>query len=230
MSDVTDAVMQRLDRLERELRWWRRVGSLAVGLMAILVLVSAAPTKVPDQIRAKRFVVVDKTGRSLAELYGSESLSSAAHPVLAMYGAKGRTAVELGVFVGETPRLAFWDKHGVSRGTFFVGGGTGGGLIVRDEKGNERAILDTTGLEVRDEQGRKGALGATALHLHRDHFKWGRVELDAAGLRLRDERNSDRVVVGTTKLEELRTGATSERSLSSVVLLDRDGKVAWKAP
>src|SRR5512145_2255647 len=173
MDDASSALRQRLDRIERELRWWRRVGSLAVGLMAILALVSAAPSKPPDQIRAKRFVVVDKKGRSLAELYGSESLSSAAHPVLAMYGAKGRTAVELGVFVGETPRLAFWDKHGVSRGTIFVGGENGGGLIVRDENGKERALLDTTGLEVRDEQGRKGAMGATAL-------------------RLRDERNSDR--------------------------------------
>ena len=62
-----NAVMQRLDRVERELRWWKRLGSLAVGLMALLALVSAAPTKPPDQIRAKRFVVVDKTGRSLAE-------------------------------------------------------------------------------------------------------------------------------------------------------------------
>ncbi len=230
MDDASSALMQRLDRIERELRWWKRVGSLAVGLMAILALVSAAPSKPPDQIRAKRFVVVDKKGRSLAELYGSESLSSMAHPVLAMYGSKGRTAVELGVFVGETPRLAFWDKHGVPRGTFFVGAESGGGMIVRDEKGNERAILDTTGLEVRDEQGRRGAVGATALHLHRDHLTWGRVELDATGLRLRDERNSDRVVVGTTRLEALKTGATSERSLSSLVLLDRDGKVAWKAP
>jgi len=220
MADASDGVMQRLDRMERELRWWRRVGVLAISLMTILALVSAAPTKVPDQIRAKRFVVVDKTGRSLAELYGSESLSSKAHPVLALYGSSGRTAIELGVFVGETPRLAFWDKQGKPRGTFFVGNGTEGGLIVRDEKGQERAILDSTGLELRDEQGRKGALAATALQLHGDRAKWGRVELDATGLRLRDERNSDRVVVGTT----------SERSLSSLVLLDRDGKVAWKAP
>jgi hypothetical protein len=230
MDDASSALRQRLDRIERELRWWRRVGSLALGLMAILTLVSAAPSKPPDQIRAKRFVVVDKKGRSLAELYGSESLSSSAHPVLAMYGAKGRTAVELGVFVGEMPRLAFWDKQGVPRGTFFVGGETGGGMIVRDEKGTERAILDTAGLEVRDEQGRKGVVSATALHLHREQHKWGRVELDATGLRLRDERNSDRVVVGTTKLDELRTGVTRERSLSSLMLLDRDGKVAWKAP
>lgn len=186
MDDASSALMQRLDRVERELRWWKRVGSLAVALMALLALVSAAPSKPPDQIRAKRFVVVDKKGRSLAELYGSESLSSMAHPVLAMYGSKGRTAVELGVFVGETPRLAFWDKRGVPRGTFFVGAETGGGMIVRDEKGHERAILDAT------------------------------------GLRLRDERNSDRIVVGT--------GATSEPSLSSLVLLDGNGKVAWKAP
>jgi hypothetical protein len=103
-------------------------------------------------------------------------------------------------------------------------------LIVRDAQGNERATLDAAGLELRDEQGRKGAFGATALQLHRDHPQWGRVELDAAGLRLRDEHQSDRVVVGETKLEELKTGATSERPLSSLVLLDRDGKVTWKAP
>lgn len=230
MDDAADVVMQRLDRMERELRWWRGLSALTVGLLGILVLVSAAPSKPPDQIRAKRFVVVDKKGKSLAELYGSESLSAAAHPVLAMYGSNGRTALELGVFLGETPRIAFWDKKGTPRGTFFVGNGSEGGLIVRDAQGHERTLLDATGLEVRDEQGRKGAFGATALQLHRDRPQWGRVELDAAGLRLRDERHSDRVVVGETKLEEVKTGATSERSLSSVILLDRDGKVTWKAP
>lgn len=230
MDNVTEVVLQRLGRLEREVRWWRGLSALTVGLVAILALVSAAPSKPPEQIRAKRFVVVDKKGRNLAELYGSESMSAAAHPVLAMYGANGRTAVELGVFLGETPRIAFWDKKGTPRGTFFVGNGKEGGLIVRDAQGNERATLDAAGLELRDEQGRKGAFGATALQLHRDHPQWGRVELDAAGLRLRDEHQSDRVVVGETKLEELKTGATSERPLSSLVLLDRDGKVTWKAP
>jgi hypothetical protein len=153
MSATPEALIERLDRLEYQMRWWRRLGVLGISLGLALGLMGAAATKIPDEIRAKRFAVVDKTGRRLAEFYAEDSLSkSSPYPVLAFYQSKGRAVIELGVFLGETPRLAFWDRRGTPRGSFFVSGNDGG-VIVRDEKGTDRAILKSTGLELRDAHG-----------------------------------------------------------------------------
>jgi L-asparaginase II len=47
---------------------------------------------------------------------------------------------------------------------------------------------------------------------------------------LRDEKERIRAVLGHTNLEITRTGSVEQRSASSLVLFDKDGKVMWTAP
>lgn len=49
-------------------------------------------------------------------------------------------------------------------------------------------------------------------------------------LYISDEKGTNRVALGHTKLEYPATGVVEERPPSSLVLFDKDGKVIWKAP
>ncbi len=63
MSQPTlDALLRRLERLERQNRRLKFVGSAAVFLMGMVLLSGATGAKVPDEIRAKSFVLVDNGG------------------------------------------------------------------------------------------------------------------------------------------------------------------------
>ena len=67
-----DALTRRVERLERENRWWRVGGVFAVlGLSALVFL--GATRKAPVELRSNRFVLTDKEGRQRASL---ELLSS----------------------------------------------------------------------------------------------------------------------------------------------------------
>ena len=59
-ESLPHTLMERLDRLERENRWWRVVGVLAVGTLSVVLLVGAAPVGIAKEVRATRFVVVDE--------------------------------------------------------------------------------------------------------------------------------------------------------------------------
>ncbi|MFQ5990743.1 MAG: hypothetical protein ACE5K9_12595, partial [Candidatus Methylomirabilales bacterium] len=70
MLDPTlDTLTQRLDRLEGENRWWKTLGSIAVGILALFLFIGATETKVADEVRAERIVLFERaTGRTTAEL------------------------------------------------------------------------------------------------------------------------------------------------------------------
>jgi hypothetical protein len=89
MADVDlDALIRRLDRIERGLRWWRVLAVIAwsalasgvgLSLVFILSLSPGAPVAdqeesdqsqdvVEDEVRARAFVLVDEDGRPRAAL------------------------------------------------------------------------------------------------------------------------------------------------------------------
>lgn len=64
MTNATEsALVLRLDRLERKVRWWKVVGSVAAGAVGAILLLGATGAKVADEIRAKRVVIVDDSGK-----------------------------------------------------------------------------------------------------------------------------------------------------------------------
>lgn len=65
---MENTVAKRLDGLERELRWWKVLGSAAVAVLAAVLFMGAAGGKVSNEVQAERFVVVDKNGKTRVEL------------------------------------------------------------------------------------------------------------------------------------------------------------------
>jgi hypothetical protein len=58
-----ETLTRRLDRLERQVWWWKVVGSSAVGVLGFVVLIGAMAQTVPGEIKANRAVIVDDAGK-----------------------------------------------------------------------------------------------------------------------------------------------------------------------
>ena len=64
-----ETLARRLDRVERENRWLKRWGALALAVMAAVVLMGQATgSKVAKVVEAERFVVRDASGNTRAVL------------------------------------------------------------------------------------------------------------------------------------------------------------------
>lgn len=69
MTEPTlDTLTQRLDRVEREVRWWRVLGLMSAAMLGVLLFLGAAPPGAPvqDEIRAKIVTLVDAAGYTRA--------------------------------------------------------------------------------------------------------------------------------------------------------------------
>jgi hypothetical protein len=99
---TTERITQRLDRLERENRWWR------VGAVGLLLLVTVgAGRNVTDEIRAKRFTVIDQSGTKRAEL----AMWGPGEPRLALFDARGIERASLALWLNGAPDLILRDRH-----------------------------------------------------------------------------------------------------------------------
>lgn len=96
-APITDAVMERLDRLERQMRLWRAFGTLAVLVAGLLLLMGLAPSG-PPIVAAQRFVVVAGNGTP----YASFGLAGDGHPEMRFNDENGPTRVRIGVLDGES--------------------------------------------------------------------------------------------------------------------------------
>jgi hypothetical protein len=95
---------QRLQRLERQNRWMKRLGAVMLAVLAVGVLV-AQKKAVPDEVAAKRFVLRDDQGRERAALGPLEHGCS-----LGMFDKDRKIGLALGVWGG--PFLVFRDERG----------------------------------------------------------------------------------------------------------------------
>lgn len=141
-TGIAGGVDRRLERLEREGRWWRAlaVGSLALVALAFLMGASGA-NKAADEVRAKRFIVVDSDGESRGVLHMSD------------YGSL---------------RLDLYDPDEVLRASLYLGKQGSPALNMFDEKGNMRASLGVrsdgkASLGLYDVEGLRAVLGYTKL-------------------------------------------------------------------
>lgn len=137
-------VLQRLDRLEREVlrsqrenRCWRLFGGSIVFLLLVLAATGATTDRVADDIRARRFTLVNEEGkRSAALLVGPDG-----SPNLIFYDKAQQRRVTLGVSVGATvPLLAFFDQTGLVRGMLSMVRNTPL-LALADSQGRQRLDL-----------------------------------------------------------------------------------------
>ncbi len=179
------AVLTKLDHLERQNRRWRLVAmfSCALAALALFMVPAASQNDQESEVKAERFVLVDRSGKPRAILRTSDT-----SPQLTLLDENGRERVALslgGLFLadaqghvgtilgGAPPLLVFSDPNGQSvvMGVLVDGprlklgeevelgalNGSEHGLAIRDVKGQPRAILaaSTSGptLTLSDENG-----------------------------------------------------------------------------
>jgi hypothetical protein len=209
---------QRLDRLERENRWMRRIGAVGVAVAAAVFLIGQGNG--PPDLVVRSLKVVDKDGKVCIELV----TTAAGSPILRLKDNSGKTRVAMVV-----PRdglsytgLYLRDKDGKLRvvldgdldGSLMlfkdgklrvkIGGGVPF-LKLQDENGKLRALLRMGALSLwanYREHGielRTNSAGST-LHLHTD--TWPRVKLSTAAdgspsLSLSDKDGRTRALLAT---------------------------------
>jgi len=195
-----DMLKQRLDRLERENCWFKRVGAVVfMGVVAVVLMGQAKSSKVEKIIEAQKFVVRDVSGKSRAVLgMGEDGV------VLVFTDNKERPRIFLKAAHDGEGAIAFFQKAGKGRSVF-----SDRGLWLVDKDGKERAELamndDEPRLALFDRERKTRAL----------------VELLESGdpkLTLVDKYGTHRATLGLLKGQPV------------IAFLDGSGKLSWNAP
>jgi hypothetical protein len=134
-----DALSQRVERLERERRWWKCLASLALALLGIVTLLGATAgkkAKSPVELRVQHLVLVDKVEKARAELL----ITGDNQPGLLLADDAGKPRLMLSLTRYGEPTLSFVDAGGTRR---VVLGVDLYGTVLRftDDAGNPRAAL-----------------------------------------------------------------------------------------
>jgi len=125
MNEPTmDNIVQRLERLERENRQWKRIGALVVvGIAAVVLMGQGRPSKVAEVIEAEEIIIRDKNKQVRV------SISS------------------LGIHVLNAEEVTSVFSDGITLGTrklrlmVLSNTSTGPSLSLMDRQGNIRALL-----------------------------------------------------------------------------------------
>lgn len=160
-------LLQRVERLERELRRWRIAGVASLLVVALIVLLGATISGVPAEIRAHRLVVMDDRGKDRIVLDARDDAG------VVFYDKQGTPVARLDEFDGKPSlRLAHGDASLVLTTVLDVpavlaslGKGSAGLTILPD---------GSPVLELTDNQGRpRAVLGRTTLR----SSQGGRIEV-----------------------------------------------------
>jgi hypothetical protein len=207
-------VMARLERVERENRRWKIVGCATLLLLGVALLMAATTSRVPDEIRARRFALIDKNGKQRAVLGTSEASQE-------MFSMPGESLHGGG--------LTIFDSNGRLRAAMYVTAEGDAKFIAYDK--TEQALA------------RFGVLdsGAATLGLGGLDGK-DRASIEVSGnapaLVFRDDSRRQRVVLGGftlwpvpgERIDVSKPGRAEIRPTSSIVLIGDDGEILWKAP
>jgi len=130
---------RRIQHLEQKILWWKRLASVALALLGIVVLLGATTSKKSKpaaELRARRIILVDKADKARAEL----AVVSDHQPGLIFSDNNGKPRLTLSLTQYGEPTLSFVDAGGTRR---IVLGLDLYGTLLRftDDAGNLRAAL-----------------------------------------------------------------------------------------
>ncbi len=141
--------MQRLDRLARRSPWFVLMSVAAALGAALLLLTGAAKPKVPDEIVARRFTVVDTAGVPRAWI----TVDREGNPTVKLVGKSSAGDITLKASGDGSPALVFFESSGAPVRV------SPSGLTLSDRLGVTRASLQA------------GADGSAALRLYQKDGK-----------------------------------------------------------
>ncbi len=205
MNEPTiETLARRVERVERENRYLRRSGVVALAVIAAVVLMGQATRN--KTVKAEKFVVVDSSGNSRAVLENVVGQGAS----LVFRGTDGMEQIALQSF-GDARGFTLSDKTGADRIVLGVLASGATTLGMADQSGNGRAALT---LE---------ADGSIALALYDENSK-SHVKLLAGrdgnpGIVLQDKDK------GVCMMLLLYSDGSP-----AMVLFDNNGKVIWSAP
>lgn len=137
-----DTVTQRLDRLERENRWWRALGIVSVAALGLVVMIGATWSKVPDEVKARKFVLIGEKGKRRGVWWGFDDVST-----LDLLNKDG-TEVVLRLSVNPLYGAEVSLGRGVGERLVLLAMGTDGSPYLRlEDKNGFSAVLGSTNLE-----------------------------------------------------------------------------------
>ena len=136
---------------------------------------------------------------------------------------EGKILSTWGMYAGG-PGIVLFNKNGQFRAVFSLTSPEEGPVLTfADNKGNHRATVGLGAerqpyVTLRDQAGKE----RISLSLDDDGDPY---------LALYDQAENERAILGTVDFTKLkRTGTIEKRSVSSLVLLGKDGQITWKAP
>ena len=141
MTESThDAVLHRLVYVERAMRQWQVVGSLALALLALVVLMGAVGRtegEAPEEIRAQAFVLLDREGKPRMDLRvaGNDSTH------LVLLDREGQPQLSLNILPQGGADLVIRDRLGQPRAALSVVADGRPGLSFYDAPGPTRVSL-----------------------------------------------------------------------------------------
>lgn len=207
MEEATVQLLtRRLERLERDNRRLKLGGAVVVvGLAALALMGQVVPGQLPKVVEAEQFVLRDARGQVSALLSAEPFLKG-----LTVFdeGGKKRAALEL---IAGSPRLSLADANGKERVALELTGEVSR-LALSDLNRRHGVILTLAGADAMSglmlaDQGRKTRV---------------RLVLEPGGaprLELADQNQTPRAILGPSELHD-----------PSLLLLDEEGTIVWKAP
>jgi hypothetical protein len=211
-----NAVMKRLDLLEQENHRLKLMGVGAAVIAGLVFLLGAAGSKesgVVEDIRARRFILVDKIGTLRAQLtvnqndvtvlemldpIGKGGVTMIANVHRGSLSVAGRNGSAIGLYVQDSPSLSLYSKNGNADLWLGVPSPT------RKLEGTDMPLQDTLiGLQLVKGQ---------------------------PSFIINDSNRNPRVVLGHTELKVPSTGVVVQQPASSIVLFNEAGNVIWSKP
>ena len=110
----------RLDRLERENRWWKVLGVTAVSVLSLVVIIGATGNKVVDEVRARKLFILDKDGIVRAKLSVDDIGAGEDMVRLWLYDKRNKPGILLAVSSGGASVLSLKDGNDISTATLWV--------------------------------------------------------------------------------------------------------------
>src|SRR5919198_1248010 len=135
-----DTILQRLNRLEREARWWKRAGIAAITLLALGVLLGVnrgQEVDKPEELRVKRVLLVDAQGTQR----GRVGIEADGTPRFFLDDPSGTPRVGIAVTADGRPGLTLYDQTGKPRAGLGMAADGRVDLALGDQTSTSRAAL-----------------------------------------------------------------------------------------